>query len=350
MSTSMRLFKRGKVYWVEYERHDRQSLKTKDKAKALIIYNQLKRKDERKKKAQVLGESSLTLGSFAREYLEWSKTEKSPNTHRADRLALDKLLADNEFGADILLAKIDTRSLEKFMGRLKATGIKEVSRAVYYRHLRAAFSKAVRWKYLEENPFRDIKEPRSVKKEPRFLSAEEIDRFMAAETDPHFKRFWKICQWTGLRRQEVLSLTWAHINLVSGHINVTTKGGQRRAVAILPPVAKVLAELKGHEGRFFPWHPDTVSHHFKKTAGRAGLQYRLHDLRHTFASYLVMSGNDLKTVQHVIGHKDIKATQIYAHLSQNHLDAAMSKLRFADNMRTIDDNPLKSEGENEVDI
>ncbi len=56
----------------------------------------------------------------------------------------------------------------------------------------------------------------------------------------------------------------------------------------------------------------------------------LHDLRHTYASYLLMSGVQLKYVKELLGHKDIKATQIYAHLDRAHLDEALEKLSFKD--------------------
>ena len=96
-----------------------------------------------------------------------------------------------------------------------------------------------------------------------------------------------------------------------------------------PEIAKILAELPGEVGRLFPWTPDAVSHHFAKTARRAKVKARLHDLRHTYASHLLMSGAQLPVVHKLLGHKDIEATQIYAHLNQDLLDEALLKLDFA---------------------
>jgi site-specific recombinase XerD len=107
-------------------------------------------------------------------------------------------------------------------------------------------------------------------------------------------------------------------------------------VRITPAIADILEELGGEVGKLFPWSPDGVSHHFMRTARRANLKVRLHDLRHTFASHLLMSGVDLKVVGDIIGHKDLKATQIYAHLSQSYLDEAILKLDFADKKQTED--------------
>jgi len=68
-----------------------------------------------------------------------------------------------------------------------------------------------------------------------------------------------------------------------------------------------------------------------KTARKAGIEdlTKLHTLRHTFASHLVMKGVDLPTVQKLMGHSDIQTTMIYAHLAPNHLADAVNKLELA---------------------
>ena len=65
-----------------------------------------------------------------------------------------------------------------------------------------------------------------------------------------------------------------------------------------------------------------MAHAFHETATRAGLECRLHDLRHTCASHKAMAGVDLYTLKELLGHKDIKSTQINAHLSAEHLNKA----------------------------
>jgi len=66
---------------------------------------------------------------------------------------------------------------------------------------------------------------------------------------------------------------------------------------------------------------------FKAALRRTGIKnFRFHDLRHTFASYLVMGGIDLKTVQELLGHKSFEMTLRYAHLSSDHKKAAIEKL------------------------
>ena len=71
----------------------------------------------------------------------------------------------------------------------------------------------------------------------------------------------------------------------------------------------------------------TIRTGFEKAVKRAGIEdFTFHDLRHTFASHLVMNGVDIRTVQQLLGHKDIKMTMRYSHLSDSHLMDAVQKV------------------------
>ncbi len=146
------------------------SLRTRDKAQAKAAFNRLKRDCFLQHVAVLEGRSTIRLEAFVQEYLEYAQNHKSPNTCRADRLALDKLLA--EFGPQKILEQISSRDLEKFLGRLKATGLRDTSLAVYYRHMKAAFANAKQWRLIRENPFAEIKEPKGQEAVPRYLSSE----------------------------------------------------------------------------------------------------------------------------------------------------------------------------------
>jgi site-specific recombinase XerD len=328
MNVTMRLYRKPSgIYYVEYGRGNAKSLKTRNTAKAQTVFNKLKRAAEKNHVARLEGHSLTRLGEFVRDYLEHAVLHKSPQTVRADRLALNKLIA--EYGEQKLLTQLTSKDLGKFLKKLLDTGIKKTSLAVYYRHLKAAFSQAVSWNQLRQNPFKEIKEPRGRKQSPRYLSPEELERIFAAETHPALARLWRFYLWSGVRRREALALTWANIDRRHELIFLPeTKNGQVAAVDITPQIAAILDEMPGQVGRLWPWTPDYVSHRFARICRQAGVKARLHDLRHSYASYLLMAGVQLKVVKELLHHQDIKATQIYAHLDRAHLRAAQEKLSF----------------------
>ena len=100
---------------------------------------------------------------------------------------------------------------------------------------------------------------------------------------------------------------------------------------VLTSTLKAVKLQTGHGGRVFCSHDGTPYHAFRTAFERdvrqAGVaDFRFHDLRHTFASRLVMTGVDLPTVKELLGHKDITMTLRYAHLSSDHKQGAVRKL------------------------
>ena len=145
---------------------------------------------------------------------------------------------------------------------------------------------------------------------------------------------------TGMRRGEILSLTWDHVNLTQGVIRLTqTKNGEAREIPINETVRSVLAGLRTRIDVPWVFH-DEAGNKFKDTrkrfeaaCKRVGLtDFHFHDLRHTFASWLVMAGVPLATVSELMGHKSISMTMRYAHLSPAHKAEAVCSL---DNNLTI---------------
>jgi integrase len=207
--------------------------------------------------------------------------------------------------------------------------------------LRHIFSKAVEWEMLENNPFR--KGSRLMFKENnhrlRFLSDAEVEALLKACDDLkahsyHLRPIVEVAILTGMRREEILGLKWEQIR--NGLIYLTkTKANKARQIPINDRLAGVFKELRqanqlkseyvfcDAQGRRF----HEVKRSFATACRRAGLDdFRFHDLRHTFASHLVMKGVSLKAVQELLGHADLKMTMRYAHLSKEHLRDAMAVL------------------------
>ncbi|HMK77171.1 MAG TPA: site-specific integrase, partial [Thermodesulfobacteriota bacterium] len=136
---------------------------------------------------------------------------------------------------------------------------------------------------------------------------------------------------TGLRMGEILSLRWKDIEFKERRILIEkTKNNERRMVPINDTLHGVLKSLPVHLGTdlVFPGITrNQLSVAFRRASKRAGIRdFRFHDLRHTFASYLTMGGENPRTVQILLGHKDLRMTMRYSHLSPEHLREAVSIL------------------------
>lgn len=324
MKISMNLFQRpdNDIWYVRLSSRRRVSLHTKDKKEAQRLFNELKRKWLAGKLAYLENRPpEKTLTEFLAEYGEYVCRTKSRATWQAYELALNKLIA--YMAPETPLANISRKDIDTFLSRLP---VKKTSANAYLRCLKAAFSQAVAWGYLKTSPCAGVKEYRVQEAAPRYLSPDEISRLLTAETKPRFLALWKFLLLTGCRRGEALQIQAKDINWQQRTITISrTKTGRAKLIRItraLEPILQALPQV----GRLWPWTGTWASIRFARTAKKAGLTCRLHDLRHTFASTLVMAGVDLYTVKELLGHNKITTTQIYGHLSANHLDEALTKL------------------------
>lgn len=144
---------------------------------------------------------------------------------------------------------------------------------------------------------------------------------------------------TGMRRSELFNLEWSDIDFRNRAITVNnkedwhTKNYEPRTIPMNDFLYGILIKLPHHiSSSYVFFKPDgsrfrDIGARFKRVLKRAGLpDIRFHDLRHTFASHLVMAGVDLPTVQKLLGHRDIKTTMRYAHLASDHLRSAVERL------------------------
>jgi integrase len=138
-----------------------------------------------------------------------------------------------------------------------------------------------------------------------------------------------------MRKGGILSLTWDRVDLKNRIILLDkTKNGERREIPVNNILYITLSELTRRlDTKLVFVNPDTLKPYYdlKKPFGRALAKshiadFRFHDLRHTFASWLVMKGVDLTTVRDLMGHKDIKMTLRYAHLAKSHIRDAVNML------------------------
>jgi integrase len=137
-----------------------------------------------------------------------------------------------------------------------------------------------------------------------------------------------------MRKSEILGLKWQDIDFAMRTITVRqTKNNEPKVVPINQTVYGELQHLPRHLHSDYVFcnaagEPyDEVKRAFHTACRKAGINdFRFHDLRHTFASHVVMNGINLKIVQHLLGHKDMRMTLRYAQLSREHLQAAVGTL------------------------
>jgi integrase len=209
--------------------------------------------------------------------------------------------------------------------------------------LRRMLNLAVKWGLLEKNPAADQEKFKEGPLRERYLSKEELPRFLRAldeEDDRLSVAALRLLLYTGCRREEMMSLKWENVRMDEERIFLPkTKNGRSRTVHLNGRAKEVMQDLlarKEQEERtrgseyVFPSRKGTAKGYiydlrkpFEKACQIAGIEnFRIHDLRHTFASMAVSSGADLYAVQRLLGHQDIAMTQRYAHLAADDLKRA----------------------------
>lgn len=324
----MRLFRRkNQIWYVEIKRGIWRSLSTNDAKEAKVRYKELQREYLKGKLIILEKKSSMTLSDFFGEYDKWS--EKNLSYHTSKRLTriLDKFKTTVDSNRQI--SSFTKKDLVNFIDFCRQKKNKPTSINTELRHIKAAFGKAVDWEYLKENPFNRFAQLKYQKKEPQFLTVKQIeDVFLAIVPNKKYRLIYAMYVYTGARREEIHRLEWKDIKKDFVHIRVT-KNFEPRLVPIADNLRKILDEYTPGVGRLFDVSLDQMGRRMKYYLRQAGCGHvRPHDLRHTFASHLIMAGNDLKTVGELLGHKSYAATQIYTHLLQEHKIKAISKLPY----------------------
>jgi integrase len=294
----------------------------------------LKDIDVKRVRGELLGireEKRIVFGDLADRYLEWSRGRKAPHTVRDEESTLRRLR--ERFTG--LASKITRADIEAYLSeRLETVGAASHNRQLSL--LRSLFRKAVEWNFCRSNPADGIRKMKEPPGRVRFLSAEERERLLAG-CSARLRVLVELALDTGLRKGELLSLRWENIDSRSRVIRIEkSKNGDRRDVPMTPRVSELLAAIPRRlDTRFLFANPDGSAQADLKTAWKTALErarienFHFHDLRHTFASDLVMAGVDIRSVQTLLGHRDITMTMRYSHLSPDHLRGAISTLSAA---------------------
>ena len=206
--------------------------------------------------------------------------------------------------------------------------------------IKAALTVAVEYKYARENKLKGFKMLHENKHSiVRYLTSEEESELMEAcgTIYPVYKSIVMLALNTGMRAGEIKSLQWQDVNMAQQYIALRAENTKSQKVRYIPLNTKAQEALNialeyknSHYVYTNPRTKNRYSKHrvwFNDVLKAANIQnFRFHDLRHTFASKLVMRGVDLNTVRELMGHSDIKMTLVYAHLAPEHKQKAVDLL------------------------
>lgn len=313
---------------------------------------------------RTLAEKHKRLDSFLEhQYRPWLET-RNPKTAKS---IVDRLRTQFPELMEKPLDQITPWDLEKWRSR-RAKEIKPATLNYYITTLKGALSRAVEWGVIERHDLGKVKALKVDNTIVRYLtSAQELKlretlkgrdqqikdgresgnsyrvkrgyrvlpNIPKGDFADHLEPIVLLAMNTGMRRGELFGLTWADVNF---HTRVATirgaiaKSSKARHIPLNGEATEVLT-------RWREQNPDTLyvfegesgkaltdfKKSWLKVAEEAGLsEFRFHDLRHHFASKLVMKGVDLNTVRELLGHADLKMTLRYAHLAPEHKAAAVN--------------------------
>jgi integrase len=350
------LYKRGEVWWMTYrdaigtQRFESCKTANKKDAEQRLID---RRKEAQEDLAPAAPIKPLALEDLQARYLSFVGHQRGVATKKIHFAHFTRVWGNppihvltvevlDQYRASRLGEKVGPATINREMATLKH-----------------ALSKAVEWKLLRKTAREELTAIRKYQ-EPdgrlRYLSGEaEAERLLQACGDS-LRPIVLTALHTGMRKGELLSLTWDVVDMTHGFIRLKqTKNGKARALPFNETLWSLFSGLRKRQD--VPWvfhdaegrrHNDT-RHPFEGACEGAGLtDFHFHDLRHTFASWLMMRGVPLATVSTLLGHTSPTMTLRYAHLSPKHLTSAVRVLdphsdRSLDSYLTIQSKPTPEE-------
>ncbi|MDH5542030.1 MAG: site-specific integrase [Nitrospinota bacterium] len=294
--------------------------------------------------------ANKTFSDLAREYLKDYSTKKSHKSQLRDEGIFKNHLLP--FFGDFILRFIEPSDIQKYkINRSKIAGsLDTVNKELTL--LKTCLNVALKeLEWIEKNPAEAVKKNKPGKSRIRFLEEWEIQALYEASPE-WLKNLIIGARHSGLRRGNLLELKWSQVNLFKRWILIgKTKNGEPLGIPIFDEFHDILlklSKLKHIRSDYIFAEPDGKKIHesklrkawltaldrtskppiVSKSPNNTGIEnLRWHDLRHDFASRLVQAGVDLYVVKELLGHKDIKETQKYAHLAPSNLMNAVEIMR-----------------------
>ncbi|MFC1833237.1 tyrosine-type recombinase/integrase [Thermodesulfobacteriota bacterium] len=337
----MGVFQKNGNWWIDFY-HQGKRIRRKVGPSKKVAEMALADVQVKKAKNDFLGvcePKRIPFKDFAAEYLEYSRANKALSSYERDETVVRAHLVP--VWGDYQMSRITSKMIEDYkLKRLESVAPATLNREM--NTIKSLFSKAVEWEYLRDSPAKPVKWLKTSRGSMRFLSREEADGFLEASKasqNHHFYPVVTVALYTGMRRGEILRLQWQDVDFKRGKINVVSRDGghtKNYESRSIPMNGSLRGALKKHPRHLHSPYVfcnakgepfKDVDTSFANALKKSGVpHFRFHDLRHTFASWLVMGGVDIRTVQELLGHKDLRMTMRYAHLAPDHMRKAVEVL------------------------
>jgi integrase len=333
----------GKTYYLRYFDEAGRQRQIKIGGYADISFDQARKKAQQLRSEVTLGGDPAAKKEERKAIPTYAELAKQHITHaesyqrsHANVEALMRLHLLPRWGK-LKLNEIKQQDIAKWLGEKRAEGLAmstvEKIRVTFHR----SFELAARWNIPggQVNPVRGIPRPKFNNGRQRYLTATEAEKLhkaVAASWNKQLKNIVGLLLLTGARKRELLDAKWEHIDLERKAWHIPdSKTGKARFVPLSQPALNLIEQLPKFEK--CPWllpNPETKQPFVdikrawdtaRKEAGLPGL--RIHDLRHSAASFMINAGIDLYAVGRILGHADHQSTMRYSHLANDTLLAAV---------------------------
>ncbi|WP_417507864.1 tyrosine-type recombinase/integrase [Marinomonas gallaica] len=319
------------------------------KEKAGLVASGVDVQESRHEAKKMEMRKSLTLGRFLSDHYKDYLIALNPKRAKQSYMCIANSF---EHLMDRPLTEIKAWDIQQWITERRKLGRAPATIEYCVNRLRAAFNRAVEWEFIDSHNLSSVKLIKQDNTRIRYLSKEEEERLLEGiqarnqsvresdKTKAHIKFVDFVeplvitAMNTGMRKGELLTLKWEHVSFPNRYLTIRSENAKSKKTRTIPlndtvlnlfdswraqnPDADYVFVSNNQPVEFFqyPW---------QSLLKEAGIEnFRFHDLRHHFASKLVMAGVDLNIVRELLGHADLKMTLRYAHLAPEHKAAAVN--------------------------
>ncbi len=279
--------------------------------------------------------------------------EKNFSEHTA-RAYVSDVLSFDIWNGEVKFSEVNFGDIREYLKYIHKFEYKKTTVSRKISALRTFYKFLCREQIVDANPVLGVSAPKKEKTLPKFLSKDEIEQMLNnvnIETPAGFRNrtILELLWATGMRVSELSGLNYGDLNLENNEIRVLGKGSKERIVLVseraktylqryinnsralvakgfnLPPLGEDSPVFINNTG--YRLNPKTIRTVINSLVDRINLPQKVtpHMFRHSFATYLIENGADLRVVQELLGHASISNTQIYTHISTKHLTETYSK-------------------------